>query len=161
MKLLIQNARIATEESPNLAHGDVLIEGGVIRKIGKGIKAPDDCRVIDAKERILMPGMFDAHVHFREPGFEAKENIATGSEAAINGGITGVVIAAITRAADSLGQSGRGLDATTVDAPDANIRQLARSIFSDNVFAFELTSVLLLVAVVGTVLLARRQKGSA
>lgn len=76
-------------------------------------------------------------------------------------GITGVVIAAITRAADSFGQSGRGLDATTMEAPDANIRQLARSIFSDNVFAFELTSVLLLVAVVGTVLLARRQKGSA
>ena len=76
-------------------------------------------------------------------------------------GISGVVIAAITRAADSLGNQGRGLDPTTVESPDANIRQLARSIFSDNVFAFELTSVLLLVAVVGTVLLARRQKGSA
>ena len=92
MNLLIKNARIATEDNPNLVLGDVLVEGGVIRKIGKGIKAPDGCRVIDAKERILMPGMFDAHVHFREPGFEAKENIATGSEAAINGGITGVVM---------------------------------------------------------------------
>ena len=39
-----------------------------------------------------MPGMFDAHVHFREPGFEAKETIASGTEAAINGGITGVVM---------------------------------------------------------------------
>ena len=39
-----------------------------------------------------MPAMFDAHVHFREPGGEAKEDIASGSEAAINGGITGVVM---------------------------------------------------------------------
>ena len=46
-------------------------------------------------------------------------------------------------------------------APDGNVRQLARSIFSDNVFAFELTSVLLLVAVVGTVLMARRTNGAA
>ncbi|MEM9235831.1 MAG: dihydroorotase [Verrucomicrobiota bacterium] len=41
---------------------------------------------------MLMPAMFDAHVHFREPGGEAKEDIASGSEAAINGGITGVVM---------------------------------------------------------------------
>ena len=53
---------------------------------------------------------------------------------------------------------GTGINATTVDSPDANVRQLARSIFGDNVFAFELTSVLLLVAVVGTVLMARRAR---
>jgi NADH-quinone oxidoreductase subunit J len=47
-----------------------------------------------------------------------------------------------------------------VENPDDNVRQLARSIFSDNVFAFELTSVLLLVAVVGTVMMARRIKAN-
>jgi NADH-quinone oxidoreductase subunit J len=53
-------------------------------------------------------------------------------------------------------KDGQGLSATTLDSPDANVRQLAESIFGDNVFAFEITSVLLLVAVVGTVILARR-----
>ena len=90
--LLITNARIASENSASLTGADVLLSEGKIQKIGKGLAAPEGARVIDAAGRILMPGMFDAHVHFREPGFEAKENIATGSESAINGGITGVVM---------------------------------------------------------------------
>ena len=92
MKLLIQNARIASEDTPDLVAGDVLISDGIIQKVGEGLTAPEGARVIDAKGRIVMPAMFDAHVHFREPGFEAKETIASGSEAAINGGITGVVM---------------------------------------------------------------------
>lgn len=92
MTLLITNARIASENSASLTQADVLLDEGKIQKIGKGLTAPEGARVIDAAGRILMPGMFDAHVHFREPGFEAKENIATGSESAINGGVTGVVM---------------------------------------------------------------------
>ena len=92
MILLIQNARIASENSPDLTEGDVLISDGKIQQIGRDLSAPNGARVIDARKRILMPGMFDAHVHFREPGFEAKETIASGTEAAINGGITGVVM---------------------------------------------------------------------
>ena len=79
----------------------------------------------------------------------------------VSTGVAAVVIAAVVRANDSLADRGRGLDPTTVDAHDANVREIAREIFSTNVFAFELTSVLLLVAVVGTVLLARRQKAAA
>ena len=70
----------------------------------------------------------------------------------------GIIIAAIVAADDVLVNRGTGLSATTVEKPEENVRQLARSIFGDNVFAFELTSVLLLVAVVGTVLMARRVK---
>ena len=92
MILLITNARIASENSPSLTEADVLLSEGKIQKIGQGLAAPDGARVIDAAGRIVMPAMFDAHVHFREPGFEAKETIASGSEAAINGGITGVVM---------------------------------------------------------------------
>ena len=92
MKLLIKNARIASENSPSLSENDVFIADGKIQQIGKSLSATEDTRVIDAAGRILMPGMFDAHVHFREPGFEAKETIATGAESAINGGITGVVM---------------------------------------------------------------------
>ncbi|MCF7733572.1 MAG: dihydroorotase [Akkermansiaceae bacterium] len=92
MNLLITNARLATENSPEFTPTDALISGGVIQQTGPGLTAPAGTTVIDAARRILMPGMFDAHVHFREPGFETKETIATGSEAAINGGITGVVM---------------------------------------------------------------------
>lgn len=92
MTLLITNVRIASENSPALVHGDVLISDGKIQQVGNGLIAPDGARVIDAKGKVLAPGMFDAHVHFREPGFEAKETIASGSESAINGGITGVVM---------------------------------------------------------------------
>jgi NADH-quinone oxidoreductase subunit J len=76
-------------------------------------------------------------------------------------GLMGIVIAAVVAADDVLVSRGSGLSATTVEKPDENVRQLARSIFGDNVFAFELTSVLLLVAVVGTVLMARRVKSGA
>ncbi|MEI6656270.1 MAG: dihydroorotase [Verrucomicrobiota bacterium] len=107
MTLLITNARIASENSPDLIPADVLVSDGTIQQIGNGLAAPAGARVIDARWRILMPGMFDAHVHFREPGFEAKETIATGSEAAINGGITGVVMMPNTSPA---------IDSTTVVA---------------------------------------------
>lgn len=73
-------------------------------------------------------------------------------------GVTGLVVAAIVASRDALNATGEGLEGTTLASPDGNIKQLSRSIFSDNVFAFELTSVLLLVAVIGTVLMARRIK---
>jgi dihydroorotase len=107
MTLLIQNARLASENSPALTAADVLISAGKIQQIGAGLAAPAGARVIDGRGRILLPGMFDAHVHFREPGFEAKETLATGSEAAINGGITGVVMMPNTSPA---------IDSTTVVA---------------------------------------------
>lgn len=111
MTLLIQNARIASEYSPNLTESDVLIADGLIQQIGKGLAVPEGGRVIDARGRIVMPGMFDAHVHFREPGFEAKETIATGTEAAINGGVTGVVMMPNTKPAiDSATVVGQVLD---------------------------------------------------
>jgi len=90
--LLIRNARIASENETTLRDGDVLVVDGVIRSIGSNLSAPEGAKVIDARGRVLMPAMFDTHVHFREPGQEAKETIATGSEAAINGGITGIVM---------------------------------------------------------------------
>ncbi|MGC4017144.1 MAG: dihydroorotase [Luteolibacter sp.] len=97
--LLIRNARIASEDSATLREGDVLVEGGIIRSIGKGLAAPEGAKVIEANGRLVMPAMFDAHVHFREPGQEAKETIATGTEAAINGGITGIVMMPNTKPA--------------------------------------------------------------
>jgi len=92
VNLLLRNARIASESTPNLLSADVLIRDGIIAKVAPGILDPGNARVIDCENRILCPGFFDAHVHLREPGGEHKETIATGSEAAINGGITGLVM---------------------------------------------------------------------
>lgn len=90
--LLIKNARIASEDNDELPAADVLVEDGVITSIGQGIDARSETRVIDGSGKILSPAMFDTHIHMREPGQEAKETIKTGTEAAINGGVTGVVL---------------------------------------------------------------------
>ena len=73
-------------------------------------------------------------------------------------GVFAVLATAIITSTDSVVRRGEGLNSTEVADPDANIRQIARSIFGDYVFAFEVVSILLLVAVVGTVLLTRRQR---
>jgi len=91
MRLLIKGGKIAAEEGP-LTAGDVLVEDGVITAVGEDLDVPPDAQVIDAEGKIVAPAMFDAHVHFREPGQEYKEDIAHGTEAAINGGVTGVVM---------------------------------------------------------------------
>jgi NADH-quinone oxidoreductase subunit J len=75
-------------------------------------------------------------------------------------GMVGLLSAAVVSSADVLRARGDGIASPVAgDNPDANIQQLANSIFSDYVFAFEITSVLLVVAVVGTVMLARRRTG--
>lgn len=75
-------------------------------------------------------------------------------------GLLGLLVIAVSRGADALITRAEGLDTAANGATgDANIQQLARSVFGDYVVAFELTSVLLVVAVVGTVLLARRRAG--
>ena len=71
-------------------------------------------------------------------------------------GLLGVLVAAIVRGTDAVITRGDGITDATVGTADANIVQLARSVFGDYVVAFEVTSVLLVVAVVGTVLLSRR-----
>ena len=92
MSLLIQNANIASEDDNSLTPASVLVENGVITRVAEDIEAPEGAKVIDAQGKILMPAMFDTHIHMREPGQEAKETIKTGTEAAINGGVTGVVL---------------------------------------------------------------------
>jgi dihydroorotase len=67
---------------------DVLIEGERVAKIGRNLQGDE---TIDARGCIVCPGLVDLHVHFREPGQESKETIATGSRAAARGGVTSVV----------------------------------------------------------------------
>lgn len=92
MKRLYRNAQIASEDSPQLQTADVLVEGGQIIGVAPGITDVENAEIIDCSGRILLPGLFDIHVHAREPGQEDKENIASCAEAAINGGVTGFVM---------------------------------------------------------------------
>ena len=69
---------------------DVLIDKTDIAAVGTDLDAPGECEEIDADGRYLVPGLVDMHVHFRDPGFEYKETIETGSRAAVHGGFTDV-----------------------------------------------------------------------
>ena len=91
MNLFFQGGEVASEDAPP-KKADVWVEEGVIKAVAPGLEVPDGARVIDCAGKIVAPSMFDAHVHFRDPGQEHKEDLATGTEAAINGGITGVVM---------------------------------------------------------------------
>ena len=68
---------------------DIHIENGKIKEIGK-VSAPENSEIIDCKGLFISHGFFDAHVHFREPGGEDKEDLNSGSMAALAGGFTGV-----------------------------------------------------------------------
>ncbi len=92
--MLIKNGRIIDPLSKRDEVVDILIEGGIITKIHKNIDKKDE--VIDADGKIIAPGLTDVHVHFREPGFEYKEDILSGSKAAARGGFTTVVCMANT-----------------------------------------------------------------
>ena len=88
---LFKDAEIAAAGARGLKKVDVLVDGGKITRVEPGIATPEGADVIDCAGKVLLPGMFDAHVHLREPGRNDKETIRTGTEAAINGGITGLV----------------------------------------------------------------------
>ncbi len=71
---------------------DVLVVKGVITRVGEGVATPEECEVVDCSGRLLIPGMFDLHVHACEPGREDREDIGSASAAALAGGITGMQI---------------------------------------------------------------------
>ncbi len=75
---------------------DILVENGIIKKVGKGLSAKD-VPVFDAKGKLVTPGFVDMHVHLREPGQEEKETIVTGTMAAAAGGFTSVACMANTK----------------------------------------------------------------
>lgn len=90
MNLLIKGGRVI-DPSQNIDDIlDVLVENGVIKQVGKGLQAPADVKVIDASGKYVVPGLVDMHVHLRDPGLEYKEDIISGTKAAVSGGFTSV-----------------------------------------------------------------------
>ncbi|HCT65081.1 MAG TPA: dihydroorotase [Lachnospiraceae bacterium] len=87
MKILIKNGRLVNPATKINDIMDILIEDDKIIEIRKGITAETD-KTINAEGKIVTPGFIDVHVHLRDPGFEYKETIKTGSMAAVMGGFT-------------------------------------------------------------------------
>ena len=87
--ILIQGARLIDPAQGLDRKGDLLIGDGRVAYIGEAMTdPPDGAEVVDASGLVACPGFIDLHCHLREPGFEYKETIATGTEAAARGGFT-------------------------------------------------------------------------
>lgn len=85
MNMYIENVKILDADG-ELQSSSLTVKDGKIKAIG-GVK-PEGVKVIDAKGNFLSPGFVDVHTHLREPGFEHKETIETGTKAAARGGFT-------------------------------------------------------------------------
>ena len=108
--LLIKNGTIIDPAAGTMQKGDILAAGGEIISIedaitpedaaaaasAAGADATEALTVIDAAGLCVAPGLIDTHVHFRDPGFPAKETIETGARAAKRGGFTTVIMMANT-----------------------------------------------------------------
>ena len=91
MNILIKNGHIIDPANKVDGKFDLLVAEGKIAKLGKPGSLPSDgAHVLDAAGRLIVPGLIDMHVHLREPGYEYKETIATGTAAAKAGGFTAV-----------------------------------------------------------------------
>lgn len=90
LKTLIKNGTVINPDTHFIQPVDVLIENGKVISIGNQDAADADL-VIDATDLLVVPGLVDIHVHFRDPGLEYKETIQTGSLSAAAGGFTSVV----------------------------------------------------------------------
>ena len=89
--ILIKNGRVIDPANKIDAILDILIENGRITEIGKAIShQPSVISLIDASGKIVVPGLIDMHVHLREPGYEYKETVKTGTESALAGGFTSI-----------------------------------------------------------------------
>lgn len=86
--LLIKNVRAVDAKTDRIV--DVFIDDGIIQEVGENLHRGAD-QVIDGTDLVLMPSIFDMHVHFRDPGLTHKEDVLTGCAAALAGGVTGVL----------------------------------------------------------------------
>jgi len=90
MKILIKKAILLHPDKNKEEIGDLYIEDGYIKGVGKELNLDQNVEIIDGKNKVVVPTLVDMHVHFRDPGYEWKETLETGSMAAVAGGFTAV-----------------------------------------------------------------------
>jgi len=90
MTILIKNGRLIDPSQNIDGQKVILLKGNKIQEIFPSGKAPKAKKTIDASDCIVIPGLVDMHAHLREPGFEYKETIHTGTMSAVRGGTTTV-----------------------------------------------------------------------
>jgi dihydroorotase len=90
MKLLIKNGRVIDPANNIDEVRDIMVDNTKIARVGRNLNGGADM-TIDAAGKIVMPGLVDMHVHLREPGREDKETVASGTAAALKGGVTTVL----------------------------------------------------------------------
>jgi len=96
MSVLIRGGRLVDPANSIDGVHDLLLEDGKVSKLGATLAAPQGAAVIEAAGKLVCPGLIDIHVHLREPGYEYKETVATGTRAAAAGGFTAVCCMANT-----------------------------------------------------------------
>jgi len=96
MSLLLRNGRVIDPASGVDAVQDVYLADGRVARLGKSLRAPAGVTVVDVTGKVVCPGFIDIHVHLREPGYEYKETVASGTRAAAAGGFTAVCCMANT-----------------------------------------------------------------
>jgi dihydroorotase len=90
MGLLIKEGRVIDPSQGFDETTDILVEAGIIKTLGKNLKAGTGWETIEAAGLLVTPGLIDMHVHLRDPGLEYKEDIESGTRAAAAGGFTSV-----------------------------------------------------------------------
>jgi len=96
MKWLISGGRVVDPASGRDEVTDVLLDQGLVAAVRPGIELARGVKKVDAGGLLVLPGFIDMHCHLREPGFEYKETVASGTAAAVKGGITSVMCMANT-----------------------------------------------------------------
>ena len=88
--ILLKGGRVVDPSQKHDGVADLLLIDGKVEKLGKNLGAPDGAEIVDVSGKVVAPGLIDLHVHFREPGQEDLETVATGAMAAVAGGFTSV-----------------------------------------------------------------------
>jgi len=92
MTIFFQKVKVIDSQSQHHNNTlDVLVKDGFIKAVGKNLDVPKEAQLISGKDLHISPGLFDLQVNFRDPGLDWKEDLISGSEAAIKGGVTGVL----------------------------------------------------------------------